>query len=508
MDCGSLRLKRFISSVFVLLCAFAWGEAVVLSDKSATYRFVEVDGASRLPLDYMWSGVNEDKLEIVAFPRYWIAEKMVTEGAFAETMGRPVRTGREASSPVTEIEWADALEYCNRLNQRFSRQLPPHTIISIPSMIEWAHAVRVLEGKMDLFTETGTFLFTGSSNGGFLHTYWKGAEVFKDGDAKRARERVAWRYGVVPKRHRMKTVGLRPVIIDVTQAMQDMHPIVTRGIVALQHGFVSEAQQLLELARTKGNLSASARERVNEALAYVLAERDEDLEDWSGLVALSAAFAEKKGYVTEPYASAWQMRGYEPMTNAVCVSAYRKAHIYGGLQPICDLPHEVRNDQAEKGTNRVQVVVCDFTGDGKSDLVVERLGAVGSYGYWYDFYRRNPDGLYTNVYALQTVGLCVLPKKEGGGCGFLTVNKCSNPVLSVCLLNYANGEMQSESAHAKPFYMLDAEEKVLYIAAPFIGGGLGLGWSILAERGVWYRPIYWPWKPDTVPGLSRVLSDL
>jgi len=489
---------------FVLLAAVfgcvlsSSAEPVVLSDRTCTRRFVEVDGASRLPLDYMWSGVNEDKLEVVAFPRYWIAEKPVTEGDFASVMERLVRTGRTADAPVTDIEWADALAYCDKLNRMFSRQLPPNTIISIPSMIEWAHAARVLDGKTEMLTDVGTFLFTGSSKGGFLHTYWKGAAALADGDAKDIRKRAAWRFGVLPKRSRSEKVGLRPVIVDITKTIQDMHPIVTRGIVALQHGFYDEARQLLELARTKGFLDASARERVNEAMAFVLSEHDEDMEDWGGLVAVSAAFAEKKGYETEPYASSWQMRGYASMTNASCVAAYRKAHIYGGWQSVCDLPREVRADQAENGTNRVQAISCDFTGDGKYDLIVERLGAVGSYGYWYDFYRRQPDGTYTNIYAVQTVGLCVLPKRAGRGCGFLSVSKCSNPILSVALLTYENGEMKSEPAHERPFCMLDAEEKVLYLAAPFIGGGLGSGWSILEERGVWYRPLFWPWKPGKV----------
>ena len=500
-----------MKSVNGILTHFAWmavlmasavrpalGAPVVLEGGGRSLRFVEVDGASRLPLDFMWSGVNEEKMDIVAFPRYWIADEMVSEGEFAAVMERPVRPGFGPGDPATGIEWAEAMEYCNRLNGRFARQLPPNALVSIPSMLEWAHAVRVLEGKVELGGDAGTFLYTGSSKGGFLHTYWRGADILTRGVGADPKARIAWRLGVTPKRRRMQKVGLRPVIVDVTQTMQGMHPVVTRGIVALQHGFFDEATRLLELAKRKGRLDRDGMDRVNEALAYARSEHKEELEDWSGLVALSMSFAASNGYETEPYASGWQLRGYEQMADKACVAAYRKARIDGGWLPISDLPREIRAELSAEKTNRVQVVACDFSGDGKQDLVIERYGAVGSYGYWYDFYLRQPSGVYTNVYGLQTVGLCVLPRKNGRGCGFLSVGKLSNPVLSVSLLSYDGESFRSVDASSRPFSMLDAEEDRLYVAAPFIGAGQGLGWSILEERGIWYRPLYWPWKPGTV----------
>lgn len=95
------------------------------------------------------------------------------------------------------------------------------------------------------------------------------------------------------------------------------------------------------------------------------------------------------------------------------------------------------------GTNTlVQVLKCDFTGDGRADMVVELFDAVGSAGYWYNFYSQLPNGSYTNAYEQQTVGLCVLPKKEGKGCGFLTVDKIKNPVLSTRLLEYRDVQIR------------------------------------------------------------------
>ncbi len=45
--------------------------------------FVEVDGESKLPLEYMWTGEGREKLEAVRLPRYWIAEKPITKAVFA-----------------------------------------------------------------------------------------------------------------------------------------------------------------------------------------------------------------------------------------------------------------------------------------------------------------------------------------------------------------------------------------------------------------------------------------
>ncbi len=142
-------------------------------------------------------------------------------------------------------------------------------------------------------------------------------------------------------------------------------------------------------------------------------------------------------------------------------------------------------------------------GDGRKDLVTEVFGSVGSGGYWYNFYRGLPDGSYTNVLEQQLVGLCAVPSKNGKGCGFLVVEKASNPVLVVSLLSFKGNEPICERANPRSFYMLDAEEDRIYRAAPFIGAGYGLGWSHLRGRGIWYRPLYWPWKQGTVQGFEE-----
>lgn len=245
-------------------------------------------------------------------------------------------------------------------------------------------------------------------------------------------------------------------------------------------------------------------------------------------MACAAAFAERNGFVSSPYAEHWQRLGIrESMEEAKVASSYAKAGIVGGWLKIGDLPHEIRADQPVGDVHSimpyvdgpacepveipittntpVQVLTCDFTGDGRKDIVVEQFNSVGAAGYWYKFYMRKSDGSYTNILELQTVGLCALPGKQGGACAFLDVGKESNPVLDVDLLTLKNGEPRREKVGPKAFCMLDAQEDRIYMAAPFIGAGYGLGWKLQEGRGIWYRPLFWPWKQGTVHGFEEVL---
>ena len=77
-------------------------------------------------------------MEPVSFPRFWIAGKMVTERDFAVVMGREIRKERNPDQPVTDIEWSEALAYCERFTAKYAAQLPKNTIVSIPTLFEWA----------------------------------------------------------------------------------------------------------------------------------------------------------------------------------------------------------------------------------------------------------------------------------------------------------------------------------------------------------------------------------
>ena len=71
-------------------------EVIEIVDGEMKWRFVPVAGTSQLPLKFMRTGKDRDKTDPVTMPKFWIAEKMITEGEFAALMGRKIREGRIA----------------------------------------------------------------------------------------------------------------------------------------------------------------------------------------------------------------------------------------------------------------------------------------------------------------------------------------------------------------------------------------------------------------------------
>ena len=122
-------------------------EVVEIADGGMKWRFVPVEGTSKLPLEFMRTGKNREQTVSVTMPKFWIAEKMVTEGEFAAVIGRKVRANSKAEDVLAGIEWEEALEYCEKFSQKYSAQLPKDVIASIPTMIEWAHAVNIIDER-------------------------------------------------------------------------------------------------------------------------------------------------------------------------------------------------------------------------------------------------------------------------------------------------------------------------------------------------------------------------
>lgn len=172
-------------------------------------RFVPVSGTSQLPLEFMHTGKDRDKTEAVTIDQYWIADAMVTEGCFAYVMGRSVRDGRTPNQLLSDIEWEDALSFCDKLSKWYAHMYeePDDFVVSMPTMIEWAHAVKVLGDKENLDGEIGSFVFTGSQGGGFLATSDTAAK-------KRSVDfDLATNFSTVPQHARLPNVGLRLVLI-------------------------------------------------------------------------------------------------------------------------------------------------------------------------------------------------------------------------------------------------------------------------------------------------------
>ncbi|MBP5319621.1 MAG: hypothetical protein J6334_01440 [Kiritimatiellae bacterium] len=478
---------------------------VTVRDGGRVWRFLPVPEEGVLPLAFMRSGDEEKRGEMtpVTLPRFWIAERMVTEGEFAEMMGREVREGRRPDQIADEIEPAEALAYCRAFTERYRERLPQGVVASMPTMYEWVHAARALRDRVAFAGEGMTFLFTSNGKGGFLRTLMKrsGPGPFDP----------SCDLALIGKRMRQPKLGLRMVLINlegdgVMRVAGEPYGniIAGRGQTLMQNGFVEEGRAYLESVLAKGRLPEKARKAAEDALAFAKREREVDLEDWSGLVARSAAFAQKAGYETSPYAEHWQWLGiYPDMEKPEVAAAYAKAGISGKLVRIGDLPREVREGQivGEKRSDDeepisdetlVQVLACDFTGHGRKDLVVEEYGCEGGDGALYGFYGQQADGSYTNLWEIQVVGLCALPRRDGCACGFLVIEKGDGQTLWVSLAYFKDSEPEVEEANPKPFAMLDVDEKEVYRPVPYIGPVYG--WSYLQFVGVWYRPLFWPWK--------------
>ena len=235
-------------------------------------RLVPVNGTSLLPLEFMHSGKDRDKTEAVTIDQYWIADAMVTEGCFADVMGRSVRDGRNPNQPLSDIEWEDALVFCDKLSQRYAHMVPDGVVVSMPTMIEWAHAVKLADARlMDSFrNDIGEFLFTQSAYGGFLHTRHNANENVD----------LATDLVIIPKRARRSYVGLRIVLVDMAGGQTFVgrkridNTIVTRGAILVHCGIFERAKKFLRHTLTKGMLSADERKRVEGALAFAEKEHE------------------------------------------------------------------------------------------------------------------------------------------------------------------------------------------------------------------------------------------
>ena len=495
-------------------------DVLVIDVEGSKLMFALVDGTSRLPLKFMQAGEDRENRENVRLAPYWIAERMISEGEFAAVMGRKVPEGKSASQAVADVEWIECFEFCERFNERCKAQLPKGFILTMPGMIEWAHAVEVLKGKVSLGGEVGAMLSTANPYGGFLRT-------MSDRDKAKGWD-LAIDLVCTTRHGRSGLIGLRPVLMPLVGSVLGRRWMLMECSVLMREGFYDAAARRIELALKSCCLGEEDTHWATKALEYA---KDDDahehlMEDWDGLVRTAAAFAERKGFETKPYADGWANRYIEPDEDADIAAVYRKVGIVGEWRRIGDLPEAARKEQPigesdyiliygegkdesfkyeykVTASNLVQVLKCDFTGDGRGDLVVEDYRATGSGGYCYSFYEGTADGDYRKIDDMQLVGLCALPRKGGKGCGFVVIEKECNPVLSASLVVCKGGKLVSESASSKPFYMLDAAEGSIYTMAPFIGAGYGLGWRHLEGRGVWFRPLYWPWKPGFVWGYDE-----
>ena len=171
------------------------------------------------------------------------------------------------------------------------------------------------------------------------------------------------------------------------------------------------------------------------------------------------------------------------------------------------LPFDYRYKISE--SNLVQVLKCDFTGDGMEDWVVEQCSTMESDDYRYSFWKQTADGSYEKIDCLQFIGLCAMPRMDGKGCGFLIVER-EDLVITVDLLEFNGTGFDRTPVSAKPFDEIEPYEVRYHIGAPFIGSqfigvGYGFGRRQLESKGVWFRPLLWPWKQGFVQSYEEAI---
>ena len=532
---GADRMARSATAgALALACALCGAFAATVPDGacivpvgSVNEVFVPVAGTSRLPLEFMRSGVDREKCSPVELPPFWIARRDVTEGEFAEVMGRSVRSGRAADGPATGIGWIDAVRFCAKLNELNAGRMPVGHRLELPTMLEWAHAARCVgKDSCELMTRPGKMLFTGGIDGGFLHTLGGYCERF---DWARGRD-AAIDYLCLGKHRRSDDVGLRLVLVADDAIELGDHVATTRGAVLLGAGYVDEALAVFARAAECEILTEAQRGRLARIREQAEKMRSKWHEDWEGLMLAAAEALRQRGYAADGILSDWtDVESARANAFARAMDSYRKAGIAGVMTPIGELPAEIRHDQPEGGermlllpdegggvfehrvpvTERTKVAVlsCDFTGDGRSDMVVEVFGAQTPRGALFRFYERTEYNRYKSVgEAVACAGLCAVPRASGGACGFLAIGTESDGTLSLSLMTCAGGRMDSRALCGKSFRMLDARDDEVYRPVPYIGAGRGRGWLLLESRGERCLPLFWPWKTGELEGYAEAVA--
>lgn len=512
-------MKKVLSECVTAIALGAMCGCVSVKDEPARFvfhgdglelSFVEVNGTSRLETDYHFGSGDKSILEEVTLPRYWVAERPITRGEYAKVMGLEVPEGMAAEDDVNGISWMEAFAFTERLNEKYVATLPEGYRFSIPNVIEWLHATRVCELRKTLGDNKEFFIFTGSGTGLMHHT-------LGDDD-----------FGQIPKRMHLNDIELLPVIVPIVgNAGRFGAPYVARSETLMTNGLIDEARAYFELLLETGGMSKEDLTQTEDYLAQLQEPRDYNYDDWFDMLFAIGDVVSKKGYESEPIVKGWIRAPSLDVENAEVAAEYKRHGISGAFVRVGDLPEGVRADQTicmnrkevlmclrdgdevvsgiwRPSTNTlVQVLRCDFNGDGREDMVVEDFASIGAGGYWYNFYRQEEDGSYVNILQLQTIGLCAVPSKDASKCAFVTLEKSGNPILIPQLIVHKDGELKFENLCALDFVMIDADDDRIYRASPFIGGGYGLGWMHLQGRNAWQSPLFWPWEPGTVQGYEE-----
>jgi len=74
---------------------------------------------------------------------YWLGETEVTQGQWKAVMGtNPSHFKKGDNYPVECVSWEDVMDFCRKLNEKYSSKLPSGYKFSLPTEAQWEYACR------------------------------------------------------------------------------------------------------------------------------------------------------------------------------------------------------------------------------------------------------------------------------------------------------------------------------------------------------------------------------
>lgn len=496
---------------------------------------VEVGGRSKLPLQYLYSRENKDSLIDVSAPRYWIGRYEVSQKQYTAVMGIRPSEAKDERLPVTNIRWRDAVEFCDRLNEVALGEIPSGYRFDLPTMIEWAHAY--------VGGTSGDFRYSGSDD--IDAVAWHGierdagtvefdalhlpglklpnavnaydmsgnvAEYVFVADAKGGNVRMGGSYmwparycelcGAVgvPLDGKGCDLGFRVALVQMGARDPDGKSCAmgTKGRVLLRSGCSGLARKYLSLALEQNGLTAEESKLLNDD--WLKADRAYGYfaVTWTELMSTLKERLAGQGYQTDEVFRFWGADSRSDECRALRAAAkdmYRRHGVFGMNVAIADLPKEVTSLFAS-AVGRVQAVLCDFTGDGRGDLIVELAGCSDPSGVLYGFFERRKEGYVLLGKPVRTIGMCVIPKERGGVVALVLIKR-TDTTLSAGVIDSTQldkGTCLRIAWLLDRSFMLDGLDGAGMVSRlPFMGERSPERIRVIDE-GAYARPLCWVWK--------------
>lgn len=87
---------------------------------------------------------DELPFQVTISKGFWLSQYLVTNAQWLKVMGSLpfLLTDENSDYPVTNVSWYQALDFCNKLNQLFEKEMPEGYKFSLPTEAQWEYACR------------------------------------------------------------------------------------------------------------------------------------------------------------------------------------------------------------------------------------------------------------------------------------------------------------------------------------------------------------------------------